>query len=153
MKFWRLLAHRTQELMICSWGAVAELSRQKASSACAAPAPSPLKRWCHASSAQTAPPEVPLRPTTSCPLSSCARRSLLSTPAVNAVWLPPPWHAIATRLPSARASKAHLRLRRLRPARRKLLPHHPLNHLSHQGDGVASPSMNTIVPTAPCRRR
>src|SRR3712207_1442287 len=83
--------------MTCSWGAVAELSRQKASSASATPAPLPLCRWCHASSAHTAPPDVPLRPTTSYPLSSSARRSLLSTPAVNAVWLPPPWQAIAIR--------------------------------------------------------
>src|SRR5215212_1905428 len=120
MKFWRLLAQRTQELTICSWGAVAELSRQKASSASAAPDPSPLKRLCHASNAQTAPPEVPLRPTTSCLLSSSARRSLLSTPAVKAVWLPPPWHAIATRLLPPRASKAHLHLRRLSPSRKIL---------------------------------
>src|SRR5215203_2701127 len=112
MKFWRLLAHRTQELMICSWGAVAELSRQKAASASAAPAASPLKRLCHASRAQTAPPEVPLRPTTSYCFNSSARRSLLSTPAVKAVWLPPPWHAMATRLISPRPSITHLRVRR-----------------------------------------
>src|SRR5215208_6723417 len=104
-KFWRLPAKTIQWLMIRSCGAVAELSRQKASSASAAPAASSLNRWCHASSAHTAPPEVPLRPTTSCPLSSSARRSLLSTPAVKAVWLPPPWHAIATRLRLSWVSK------------------------------------------------
>src|SRR5215217_5451786 len=107
MKFWRLLAHRTQELMICSWGAVAELSRQKAASAAAAP----LKRLCHASRAQTAPPEVPLRPTTSYCFNSSARRSLLSTPAVKAVWLPPPWHAMATFLLLPCASNIHLYFR------------------------------------------
>ena len=64
-KSWRLLAHRSQLLTACSCGAVAELSRQKASSASAAPAASPSSRWCHASSAHTAPPEVPLKATTS----------------------------------------------------------------------------------------
>src|SRR5215211_291012 len=113
MKFWRLLAQRIQELSTCSWGAVAELSRQKASRASAAPARSPLKRLCHASKAQTAPPEVPLRPTTSYRSNSSTRRSLLSTPAVKAVWLPPPWHAMATRLLSPRASRVNLHLRRL----------------------------------------
>src|SRR5215218_11063757 len=108
MKFWRLLAQRIQELMICSWGAVAELSRQKASRASAAPARSPLKRLCHASKAQTAPPEVPLRPTTSYRSNSSTRRSLLSTPAVKAVWLPPPWHAMATFLLLPCASNIHL---------------------------------------------
>src|ERR687894_624326 len=76
-KFWRLLIQRIQELTSCSWGAVAELSRQKASSASAAPDLSPLNRWCHASRAQTAPPEVPLRPTTSYRLNSSDRRSFL----------------------------------------------------------------------------
>ena len=43
-----------------------------------------------------APPEVPLSATTS---TSSGRRSSKpwSTPAVKAVWLPPPWHAMATR--------------------------------------------------------
>src|SRR5215218_3272554 len=107
-KFWRLLIQRIQELTSCSWGAVAELSLQKASSASAAPDPSPLNRLCHASRAQTAPPEVPLRPTTSYRLNSSDRSNFLSTPAVNAVWLPPPWHAMATRLLSARASKVSI---------------------------------------------
>ena len=83
--------------MICSWGAVAELSRQKASRSSAAPAALSPSRLCHASSAYTAPPEVPLKATTSCPCSSPGPRSPFKTPAVKAVWLPPPWHAIATR--------------------------------------------------------
>src|SRR5215213_7944139 len=61
-----------------------------------------------------APPEVPLRPTTSYRFNCSARRSLLSTPAVKAVWLPPPWHAMATRLVSPRPSNTHLHLRRPR---------------------------------------
>ena len=47
--------------------------------------------------AQRAPPEVPLSATTS---TSSGRlpSSPSRTPAVKAVWLPPPWQAIATRL-------------------------------------------------------
>src|SRR5919197_23708 len=37
---------------------------------------------------------------------SSSRRRRLSTPAVNAVWLPPPWQAMATRLRSTQGSLA-----------------------------------------------
>jgi hypothetical protein len=43
-KFWRLLAQTIQWLTSCSCGAVAELSRQKASSAASAPTRSPLNK-------------------------------------------------------------------------------------------------------------
>jgi hypothetical protein len=64
----------------------------------AAPLP-PLRTSAYqARKAQIVPPEVPLRATTS--YRACAR-SLFNAPAVKAVWLPPPWQAIATRfLPS-----------------------------------------------------
>ena len=75
-----LLAHRIQLFMICSWGAVAELSRQKASRSSAAPAASPPSRLCHASSAHTAPPEVPLKATTSYSCSGPERSSPLRDP-------------------------------------------------------------------------
>jgi hypothetical protein len=76
---------------------VAELSAQNASSSPPARAGSSSSRADQASRAHTAPPEVPLRPTISTPVSSSAPSSRLSTPAVKAVWLPPPWQAMATR--------------------------------------------------------
>jgi hypothetical protein len=81
---------------------LAELSPQKESRSFAAlsPArlsPSPIRAY-QARKAQIAPPEVPLRATISYRSSPM---SLFSAPAVKAVWLPPPWQAIATRfLPS-----------------------------------------------------
>jgi hypothetical protein len=93
----RLAAHSTQALTSCSSGVVAELSDQNASSVLPVAAGSSSSRADQASRAQTAPPEVPLRPTTSTSASSSAASRRLSTPAVNAVWLPPPWQAIATR--------------------------------------------------------
>src|SRR5919112_2018578 len=111
-KFCRLPAQTVQLLSILSGGVVAELSRQNASRASTAPLASPLRRLCQASRAHTAPPEVPLRPTSSYPVRSRARRSLPSTPAVKAVWLPPPWHAIATRLMSLSSPTSASRLRR-----------------------------------------
>src|SRR5215210_1112565 len=88
-----------------SWSSLAELSFQKESSsrAALAAAPPPLC-WIsayQARTAQMAPPEVPLTATTSY-LSSSS--SFFSAPAVKAVWLPPPWQAIATRvLPPSRS--------------------------------------------------
>src|SRR5687767_4262199 len=58
-----------------------------------------------------APPEVPLNATKSylpCPTA----KSFLRAPAVKDVWLPPPWHAIATRLILSRALKTPRPLRR-----------------------------------------
>jgi len=64
-RFSSLAAHTTQALTSCSSGVVAELSAQKSSSSLPAAAGSPSSRADQASRAQTAPPEVPLRPTTS----------------------------------------------------------------------------------------
>src|SRR5688572_29470423 len=91
-----LAAQTTQELTSCSSGVVAELSAQKSSSSRPALAGSSSSNADQASRAHTAPPEVPLSPTTSTPASSSAPNSRLRTPAVKAVWLPPPWQAIAT---------------------------------------------------------
>src|SRR6185436_4521532 len=49
-----------------------------------------------ASAAQIAPPEVPLSAATSASCGKLASRPC-STPAVKAVWLPPPWQAIPIR--------------------------------------------------------
>ncbi len=54
-----------------------------------------------------APPEVPLRATT---WYHSSPSNLFSAPAVNAVWLPPPWQAIAIRLVSFSPSTANLPL-------------------------------------------
>src|SRR5215213_11562258 len=42
---------------------------------------------------------------------TCTARRLLSTPAVKAVWLPPPWHAMATFLVLSCSSNIDLYLR------------------------------------------
>ncbi len=54
----------------------------------------PAARPAQATSAQMPPPDVPLRATSSW---DDGRSSMIrcSTPAVNAVWLPPPWQATA----------------------------------------------------------
>jgi hypothetical protein len=49
----------------------------------------------HASGAQTAPPEVPLTDKSSSSSREAVCRIFFSAPAVEAVWLPPPWQAIA----------------------------------------------------------
>ena len=49
----------------------------------------------HSRVAQTAPPEVPLMATTWKSWPSLASQSFFRAPAVKAVWLPPPWQAIA----------------------------------------------------------
>src|SRR6056297_3169498 len=56
--------------------------------------------------ALNAPPEVPLMPTSSkdSPSESQFASSSRSTPAVKAVWLPPPWQAMATVVGSVSAS-------------------------------------------------
>src|SRR5262249_46787331 len=76
-------------------------SAQNASSSALALCRSPSRSAVQASRAHTAPPDVPLSPTSSYSSISGPSRSLLSTPAVNAVWLPPPWHAMAIRRRSA----------------------------------------------------
>ncbi|MDN5919142.1 MAG: hypothetical protein L0I76_29285, partial [Pseudonocardia sp.] len=80
-----------------SSGELAALSSQNSSCRAAARSRSPVRRPAQASSAQIAPPEVPDRPTTSVPASSSAVSRRASTPAVKAVWLPPPWQATAIR--------------------------------------------------------
>src|SRR5215208_6044846 len=83
--------------MTCSVGEDAETLSQKDSRSRTASPRSFLKSAYQTKRAQIAPPEVPLRATISFRLRSSAR-SRLSTPAAKAEWLPPPWHAIATRL-------------------------------------------------------
>jgi hypothetical protein len=95
-RFSSLAAHSTQAFTSCSSGVLAELSAQNASSRTPAAGGSSSSSADQASRAHTAPPEVPLRPTISIPTSSWAPTSRLSTPAVKAVWLPPPWQAMAT---------------------------------------------------------
>ncbi len=51
---------------------------------------SPFMKAYHSRVAHTAPPDVPLMPTTSNSLSILASHSVFSAPAVKAVWLPPP---------------------------------------------------------------
>jgi hypothetical protein len=91
------LAHSPQAFSSRSCGAVAALSVQKPSSSRPARAGSPSTSAAQASVAHTAPPDVPLRPTTSYSSSRSGCSSRWRTPAVNAVWLPPPWQAMATR--------------------------------------------------------
>src|SRR5215204_2498457 len=80
---------------------LAELSLQKESRSSTALSVSFINRPYQASRAPMAPPEVPLKATISwsCPPASFSLRSFFNAPAAKAVWLPPPWHAIATRLP------------------------------------------------------
>ena len=74
-----------QLLSACSCGAVAALSAQNPSSSSpAGTRPGPASPY-QASNAQIAPPEVPLRPTSSYRASASCPSSRLSTPAVNAV--------------------------------------------------------------------
>ncbi len=56
---------------------------------------SPRRRAYHTSVAQRAPPEVPLMLTNSNSSCNLAWQIAFRTPAVKAVWLPPPWQAIA----------------------------------------------------------
>src|SRR5574343_9601 len=55
----------------------------------------PCSSQYQATAAHSAPPDVPERPTTRCLAGSSSRNSVCSTPPVNAVWLPPPWQAMA----------------------------------------------------------
>ncbi|HTB43902.1 MAG TPA: hypothetical protein VK741_09775 [Acetobacteraceae bacterium] len=59
---------------------------------------SPLAKAYQTRAAQTAPPEVPLMLTMSTSSPMSVSQSALRAPAVKAVWLPPPWQAIATRV-------------------------------------------------------
>ena len=43
----------------------------------------------------SAPPEVPEMPVMRCRAGSMLRNSACKTPPVKAVWLPPPWQAMA----------------------------------------------------------
>jgi hypothetical protein len=99
---WRALAHTVQALSARSGGELAAVSAQKASSSSPTRSGARSRSADQASSAHTAPPDVPLRPTISRPPSAPGRSSRLSAPAVNAVWLPPPWHAMATRVTFAK---------------------------------------------------
>jgi hypothetical protein len=56
---------------------------------------SPFFSAYHTRDAHTAPPDVPLRLTISKSFWMFASNRACRTPAVNAVWLPPPWQAMA----------------------------------------------------------
>ena len=72
-------------------------SSPRTPAACGSPARASLRTSpSQASAAQMAPPDVPLSATTSTSAGRLPSRPW-RTPAVNAVWLPPPWQAIATR--------------------------------------------------------
>ncbi len=86
----QVLAHTSHALTAISTGVDAELAAQNPSRSFLALWGSPSCRAFQASSAQTAPPEVPLRPTTRWSSRSSAVSSRERTPAVKAVWLPPP---------------------------------------------------------------
>lgn len=73
----------------------AATSSQRADSLSAALSGPSARSPYHAVVAQRAPPEVPLSATISWSSGSLVN-SVRSTPAVKAVWLPPPWHPIAT---------------------------------------------------------
>jgi hypothetical protein len=66
---------------------------------------SPFRSAYHASAEHTAPPEVPLTLTTSKSLPAPDSISAFKAPAVKAVWLPPPWQAIATLIRLIRRSR------------------------------------------------
>src|SRR6201987_6415500 len=72
----------------------AELSFQKLMRRCQR-GRSPFRKAYQTRAAQTAPPEVPLMLTTSISSAAAVSQSALRAPAVKAVWLPPPWQAIA----------------------------------------------------------
>ena len=55
----------------------------------------PSRSAANVSSALIAPPEVPLTATISWPSKAPRSTSRDTTPAVKAVWLPPPWKASA----------------------------------------------------------
>ena len=86
----------------------AELSDQNPRSRDSAFSGSPSTRADQASNAHIAPPEVPLTATILWPAITSGCSSRPRTPAVKAVWLPPPWQAIATRTGSTCRSPALL---------------------------------------------
>src|SRR5215217_1135446 len=95
------LVRINQLFRVLSQNELAVLSLQKESSSSTALSVSFINNPYQASRAPMAPPEVPLKATISwlCPAASFSLRRFFNAPAVKAVWLPPPWHAIATRLP------------------------------------------------------
>src|SRR5947209_19486585 len=90
----RRLVFTTQALSATSHGSVAETPAQKESRSDTDVSGPAVVRPYQARNAHTPPPDVPLRATTS---NRSSRSRRFSTPAVKAVWLPPPWQAIATR--------------------------------------------------------
>src|SRR5574343_67003 len=68
---------------------------QKDSNCSAASPGLPCNSPYQATAAHSAPPEVPESPTMRCCAGSSSRNSVCNTPPVNAVWLPPPWQAMA----------------------------------------------------------
>src|SRR5574343_141625 len=68
---------------------------QKDSSCSAANPGLPCKSPYQATAAHNAPPEVPESPTMRCCAGSSSRNRVCNTPPVKAVWLPPPWQAMA----------------------------------------------------------
>lgn len=84
------LPHSIIELNCFSRGWLAELASQNSSSRSAASCGLPSSRADQANVAQIAPPEVPLSPTISWSARTSGCRKRERTPAVKAVWLPPP---------------------------------------------------------------
>src|SRR5262249_19705828 len=100
MRSRRLMMVMSVRLRNRSHGSAAEIDSHSDWSFLIARGRSPRSSPSHASDAQRAPPEVPLNATTSTSVGRLPK-SPSSTPAVKAVWLPPPWQAIATRLRGA----------------------------------------------------
>ena len=86
----KVLAHKAHVLTSPSAGVDAELSAQNPSNSSCARSGFSSRRATQARSAQMAPPDVPLSPTTRCPAGAPSRNIRARTPAVKAVWLPPP---------------------------------------------------------------
>ena len=80
----------------CSSGVVAELSAQKSSSSLPAAAGSPSSRADQGEQGADRPAGGAAQADDLDPGQLLGAEQALSTPAVKAVWLPPPWQAIAT---------------------------------------------------------
>ena len=108
-------AHTTQALTSCSCSGLVAEQAQNASSSSPAAAGSPSSSADQASRAHTAPPGGAAEADDLDPGQPFAPSSRSSTPAVKAVWLPPPWQAIATRIRPVSVIRPMLRQRRFAP--------------------------------------
>ena len=92
--FTRRIESTMNWLIACSTGPCAVFSFQKSIIRFQS-GRSPFMWEYHISVAHSAPPDVPLIPTISKSWPISASHNVFKAPAVNAVWLPPPWQAIA----------------------------------------------------------